>query len=176
MATLDYRTSALINKARDERERRRSGRSRMSALIASAVVGGIGLLLALTVGGDPKEPPACDDQTMTRGDTCVISSRGGSGSYSYEEMIDRRESSDAVWRGIGVGLAGICPVLLVIAMVGLDPSTPWGAPVAGPCPRCGKPNRREKKTTYSVSQGRTTSYYTGIVTLCACGFGAVRRP
>ena len=147
----------------------------MSALIASAVVGGIGLLLALTVGGDPNEPPTCDDQTMTRGDTCVISSRGGSGSYSYEEMTDRRESSDAVWRGIGFGLAGLCPVLMVIAVVRLDPSTPWGAQIAGPCPRCGKPNRREKVTTYSESQGRTTWSYTGIVTLCTCGFSAVRR-
>ncbi|TXS40613.1 hypothetical protein EAO75_37395 [Streptomyces sp. uw30] len=170
-------TNVLIGKARADRERRRSGRSRITALTALAVVGGIGLLLALTVGGDPNEPPTCDDKTMARGDTCVIySNRGGGGSFSYEEMVDRSESSDSVLRGIGFGLAGLCAVLMVPVAIRLDPATPWGDPVSGPCPRCGKPNRRERKTTHSVSQGRTTAYWTGIVTLCTCGFGDVRRP
>ncbi|MFD7091031.1 hypothetical protein ACFV94_24990 [Streptomyces sp. NPDC059896] len=171
-------TNALIDKARAERERRRSGRSRMSALVTLAVVGGIGLLLALTVGGDPDEAPTCDDKTMTRDDVCVIySSGGGGGSFSYEEMTGRRESGNTVLRGIGFGLAGLCAVLMIPAAERLDPSRPWGAPVTGPCPRCGMTNRREKKTTHSVSQGGTTYHCTGIVTLCAdCGFSAVRRP
>ncbi|MFJ1872120.1 hypothetical protein ACWGKK_18565 [Streptomyces chartreusis] len=169
-------TNALIDKARAERERRRSGRSRTTALMVLAVLGGIGLLLALTVGGDPNEPPTCDDRTMTRGDVCMIySSGGGGGSFSYDEMVDRRESSDSVLRGIGFGLTGLCAVLMIPAATRLDPATPWGDPVTGPCPRCGKPNRRERKTTHSVTQGRTTSYYTGIVTLCTCGYSEVRR-
>jgi hypothetical protein len=170
-------TNALVARARGERERRSSGRSRATALFALAVVGGIGLLLALTVGGAPNEPPTCDDKTMTRGDVCVIySNRGGGGSFSYEEMVDRRESSNTVMRRIGFGVAGLCAVLMIPVATRLAPSTPWGTPVAGPCPRCGKPNRREKKTTYSTSQGRTTYSYTGVVTLCTCGFSAVRRP
>lgn len=85
------------------------------------------------------------DKAMTREDVCVIYSGGGGGSFSYQGMIDRSESSDTVKRGIGFGLAALCAVLMVPAAVRLDPAEPWGTPVAGPCPRCGKPNRREKK-------------------------------
>lgn len=100
-------TNTLIDKARADRERRRSGRSRATALVALAVVGGLGLLLALAVGGDPNTAPACDDKTMTRDDVCVIySSGGGGGSYSYEEMIDRRESGSTVRRGSGSASPG----------------------------------------------------------------------
>ncbi|MER5360073.1 hypothetical protein [Streptomyces sp. NPDC002785] len=180
MEALDRnKTQALVEKAKGERERLGNGRSRVSALVTLAVVGGIALLLALAVGGDPNEAPSCDDKTMARDDVCVIySSGGGGGSYSYQEMIDRRESGNTVKRGIGFGLAGLCAALMIPAAVRLDPSTPWGTEVAGPCPRCGGTNLREKKTGYSVSQGRTTYHYTGVVTLCtpACGFSSCRRP
>lgn len=126
-------TNVLIDKARADRERRRSGRSRITALTTLAVVGGLGLLLALTVGGDPNESPTCDDKTMARGDTCVIySSRGGGGSFSYDEMVDRSESSDSVLRGIGFGLAGLCAVLMVPVAIRLDPATPGATRSAGP--------------------------------------------
>jgi hypothetical protein len=170
------KTQAMVNKARCERERLRTGRSRVTALVTLAVLGGIGLLLALAIGGDSNAAPTCDDETMTRDDVCVSYSSGGGGTYSYEEMIDRRESSNTVIQGIGFGLAILCAVLMIPAAVRLDPSTPWGTPVAGPCPRCGKTNLREKKTTHSVSQGRTTFHYTGIVALCTCDFTSVRRP
>ncbi|PVE10014.1 hypothetical protein OIE62_03045 [Streptomyces scopuliridis] len=179
MAALDNNgTQAMVEKAKGERERLETGRSRVSALVTLAVVGGIALLLALVVGGDPNEAPSCDDRTMTRDDVCVIYSSGGGGSYSYQEMIDRRESGDTVKRGIGFGFAGLCAVLMIPAAMRLDPSTPWGTKAAGPCPRCGGTNLREKKTTHSVSQGRTTYQYTGVVTLCtpACGFSSCRRP
>ncbi|MFE3826343.1 hypothetical protein [Streptomyces sp. NPDC059092] len=169
--------NALIDKARADRERRRSGRSRTTALVTAAVVGGIGLLLALTAGGDPDEAPDCDDRTMTRDDGCVIySNRGGGGSFSYEEMIDRREQGVAVRRGIGFGLAGLCAVLMIPAAVRLDPSRPWGAPADGPCSRCGTVFLRERKTTHTVSRGGTGYHVTGVVALCAlCGFSSVRR-
>ncbi|NUP22556.1 MAG: hypothetical protein HOZ81_42160 [Streptomyces sp.] len=174
----DYPTSALINKAKEERDQQRNRESRMPPLIGAAVLCGIGLMLALAVGGDTKEPPTCDGQTMTRGDKCVISSRGGRDYFSYEEMIDRRESSNTVWRWIGYGLVGLSSVIVVAAIASPDPSPAWGTPVTGPCPQCGKQNRREKSTTYiTVSRsGRTSWPHTGIVTLCTCGFSAVKRP
>lgn len=47
------KTSALTDKARVDRERLRSGRRRLSALVALALGVGAGLLLALVVGGAP---------------------------------------------------------------------------------------------------------------------------
>ncbi|WP_189108888.1 hypothetical protein [Streptomyces camponoticapitis] len=170
--------NTLIDKARAERERRRSGRSRMTALIGLVAAGGLGLLLALTVGGDPNEAPTCDGETMKRDDTClIISSRGGGGSFSYEEMADRRESGNSAARGIGFGLAGLCAVLIVPTALRLEPSRPWGVPAAGPCGMCGNTNLREKKTTHSVSQGQMTYSCTGVVALCdLCGSSSVRQP
>lgn len=51
MAALDNNgTQAMVEKAKGERERLETGRSRVSALVTLAVVGGIALLLALVVG------------------------------------------------------------------------------------------------------------------------------
>lgn len=173
MAVGGSTTNALVNKARGQCDRRKNGRSRVRALVTLAVVGGIALLLALVIGGNANAAPVCDGKTMTRDDVCVVYGRGA-GTYSYEGMIGQRETAFSVMRGIGFGLAGLCAVLMIPAAVRLAPSRPWGTPAGGPCTRCRRGDLRKKRTTHSVSQGRTTYHYAGVVTLCTfCGFNSV---
>lgn len=82
------------------------------------------------------------------------------------------------WPVVGWVVVGLC-VLLIIPVVGkLDPAKPWGRPLDAVCPRCHQRNLQERRTKYSVTRGRITRTYTGIVTLCTadCGYRAVRRP
>ncbi|MER6302434.1 hypothetical protein ABT247_23160 [Kitasatospora sp. NPDC001539] len=170
---------AVIETAVKERTRLQTGRSRTTTLVVLGFFAALGLFLALVVGkSDPTSAPTCDGQTMTRDSECRIwSNHGGGGTYSYDEMIDRRESSNGVWRVVGFGGAGLAVVGMVVAATRLDPKRPWGKPVAEACPRCHQPTLREKLTVHSISRGRTTYRYSGIVTLCTpvCGFSAVRQ-
>ncbi len=116
---------------------------------------------------------------MSHGDTCeVISTDGGGGDYTYQQMIDRRDSGDHARKVVGFCLAGLAVLLVVPVTRALDPSKPWGTPVGYACPRCGQENLREKRVTYARHRGRTTYHYTRIVTLCVagCGFASSRRP
>lgn len=173
-------TSAVIQKAIRQRRRLESGQSRILALLTLALAGGFGLLLALVLtAGNPNAAPTCDGQTMSPGDTCVvISTNGGGGDYTYQQMIDQRDSSNHAWRVVGFCLAGLAVLLVIPVARALDPSKPWGTPVSYACPRCRQQNLREKRVTYSRHRGRTTHHYTGIVTLCApgCDFTSSRRP
>ncbi|MFE5588296.1 hypothetical protein [Kitasatospora sp. NPDC056531] len=170
---------AVIDTAVKERTRLHNGRSRTTALVVLGFLAAFGLFLALVVGkSDPTSAPTCDGKTMTRDSECRIwSNHGGGGTYSYDEMIDRRESSNGIWRVVGFGGAGLAVVLMVVAATKLNPNRPWGKPVAAACPRCHQPTLREKLTVHSISRGRTTYRYSGIVTLCTpvCGFTAVRQ-
>ncbi|MFE4359492.1 hypothetical protein ACFU7Z_21115 [Kitasatospora sp. NPDC057518] len=170
---------AVIDTAYNERKRLHTGRSRTVAVVLFGLLIALGFFLALVVGkADPDTPPTCDGKTMTRHSECRIwSSRGGGGTYSYDEMIDRRESGNGVWRVVGFGGAGVAAVLMVVSIAKLNPNRPWGQPVGAACPRCRELNLREKHTVHSVTRGRTTHRYSGIVTLCtpACGFSAIRQ-
>lgn len=170
MAELDKdKSQALVDKARTQRQQLGSGggEGRVPALIALAVLGGIGLLLALVVGASSNEAPTCGGNTMTRDDRCVIHSGGGSDSHSYQEMTDREQTTDTVIRWFGWCLAGPCAVLLIVAAL---PSPPWGTKVATPCPRCGGTELRQQKITHGAR--------TGVVALCtpACGYASVEGP
>ena len=181
MATQDSaRASAVIQTAIQQRRRLESGQSRILALLTLALVGGFGLLLALVLtAGNPNAAPTCDGQTMSLGDTCeVISTNGGGGDYTYQQMIDRRDSNHHVWKVVGFCLAGLAVLLVIPVARALDPSKPWGTPVGHACPRCGQKNLREKRVTHSRSRGRMTYHSTGIVTLCdaGCDFASSRRP
>ncbi|MFI2608494.1 hypothetical protein [Kitasatospora sp. NPDC018619] len=169
---------AVIDSAYNERRRLHTGRSRTVAVVVFGLLIALGFFLALVVGkADPDTAPTCNGTTMTPHDQCRIwSTRGGGGVYSYDEMIDRRESGSGVWRVVGLGGAGVAAVLMAVCVARLNPGRPWGAPVAAACPRCREPNLREKRATHSVTRGRTTHRYSGIVTLCtpACGFCAIR--
>lgn len=180
MAAVDEaEAQGIVETAMRGRARLHSGRSRRSALVTLAVLGGTGLLLAvLAAGGGPDAAPTCDGRTMTRGDVCVVDPDSGGGTYTYRQMIDRRESRHVVWSVLGYGLAGLCVVLMIPVAKWLDPATPWGARTTARCPRCGGTTLREKTTTRSTSRGRTAHHYTAVVTLCtpACGFAALRRP
>ncbi|MEU8923638.1 hypothetical protein AB0D10_22285 [Kitasatospora sp. NPDC048545] len=170
---------AVIDTAYNERKRLHTGRSRTTALVVLGLLAAVGIFLAVVVGkSDPDSPPTCDGHTMTRHSECRIwSNHGGGGTYSYDEMIDRRESSNGVWRFIGFGGAGLAVVLMAVSYTKLNPNRPWGKPVGAACPRCRELNLREKLTVHSVTKGRTTYRYRGIVTLCtpACGFSTIRQ-
>ncbi|MFE0463182.1 hypothetical protein ACFW1A_28405 [Kitasatospora sp. NPDC058965] len=171
---------AVVETAVTQRRRLESGSSRRTGLVVLGALAVLGLVLALAVaGGQSDAAPTCDGQTMSVHDICqIFSTHGGGGSYGYQEMIDRRESQHQIWRVVGFGVTALSLLLMVPVFRRLDPSRPWGNPVAETCPRCGGPNLRERSTTHSVTRGRTTHRFTGIVTLCAptCGFTAIRRP
>jgi hypothetical protein len=82
------------------------------------------------------------------------------------------------WQMVGWVLVGLCVLLIIPMAVKLDPAKPWGRPLDAVCPRCRQRNLRERRTKYSVTRGRITRTYTGIVTLCTadCGYRAVRQP
>lgn len=169
---------AVINTAVAQRRRLLSGRSRTTAVVALLVLIGLGLLLALVVGS-ANAVPTCNDQPMAQDDVCdVIASDGSGGTFTYQQMLDREDSQDTVWRVIGWGLTGGCLLLIVPAVRRLDPSKPWGRPVGTACPRCSKRTLQERLTTHRVTHGRTTHSYRGIVTLCTvdCGYATVRHP
>jgi hypothetical protein len=174
------RTSAVIQTAVRQRRRWESGQSRILALLTMALAGGFGLLLALVLtAGNPNAAPTCDGQAMSPGDTCeIISTNGGGGDYTYQQMINRRDSRHLTWKVAGFCLTGLAVLLVVPVARALDPSKPWGTPVGYPCPRCGQKNLQEKRVTHSRNRGRMTYHSTGIVTLCAaeCGFASSRRP
>ncbi|MEU4115191.1 hypothetical protein AB0F71_11940 [Kitasatospora sp. NPDC028055] len=170
---------AVIETAVKERTRLQTGRSRATALVVLVLLAGLGLFLALVVGKpDPSSAPDCDGQTMTRQNTCqIISNRGGGGTFSYDEMIDRRESGKGVWQAVGFIGTGLSVVLMGVAISKLNPNRPWGKQVDAACPRCHQLTLREKLTVHTISRGRTNYRYSGIVTLCTpvCGFTAVRQ-
>ncbi|WP_031066484.1 hypothetical protein [Streptomyces sp. NRRL WC-3742] len=171
-------TQTVIDLAVKQRDHRNSGRSRVTTIIVLGVIAAVGLFVALVIGSpDPDTPPTCDGKTMTHQNVCRIISRSGGGSYSYSEMIDRRESSSEVWRYIGFGTAGLMVVFMGVAYTKLDPKRPWGKPIEAACPRCHQPTLRENLTVHSVTHGRTTHRYSGIVTLCnpVCGFATIRQ-
>jgi hypothetical protein len=173
-------TSIVIQKAIRERRRLERGQSRIPALLTLALVGGSGLLPALVLtAGNPNAAPNCNGQTMSPENTCqVISTDGGGGDYTYQQMIGQRDSRDLAWKVVGFCLAGLAVLLVVPVARALDPSKPWGTRVSRVCPRCRQKNLSEKRVTYSRYRGRMTYHCTGMVTLCAagCGFVSSRRP
>lgn len=174
------RASVVIQQAVRQRQRLQCGQSRILALLALTLIGGFGLLLALVLtSGNPNAAPTCDGQIMSPGDTCeVFSAAGGGGDYTYQQMIDRRDSDSHEWKTAGFCLAVLAVLLVVPVARALDPSKPWGTPVGYACPNCGQQNLREKEVTYARHRGRTTYQYTGVVTLCAagCDFASSRHP
>ncbi|KJS59491.1 hypothetical protein [Streptomyces rubellomurinus] len=172
-------SQTVIDTAVKERERLHTGRSRTSTMVVLGLLAAAGLFAALVLGkADPNTPPDCDGHTMTHTSLCqIISNRGGGGTFSYSEMIDRRESSKEIWRYVGFGTTGVMLVSMVFAFTKLDPNRPWGTAVPAACPRCYQPTLREKLTVHSVTRGRTTYRYSGIVTLCTpvCGFRTIRQ-
>lgn len=171
-------TQAVINTAIAQRQRLGSGRSQATAMVTLLILAGIGLILALTVGSAHADGvPTCNGQPMSQNDVCEVISTNGGGSFTYQQMLDRDRSKDTVWKVIGWGLAGTCVLLVVPIARSLSPSKPWGQPVEAACPRCGAQTLRERLTTHSVTRGRTTHSYRGIVTLCIpdCGYATIRR-
>lgn len=64
------------------------------------------------------------------------------------------------------GLACLVSVLFIIgAASGARPRTPWGDPVPGDCPNCGKPALRQDEAVVREAGGLATAVR-GTVTLC----------
>lgn len=162
---------AMIQAAIQDRRQLQSGASRTRTMLVLSLMGGIGLVLGLVFTfSNPNAAPTCDGQPMSTTGTCtVLSNRGDGGTFTYQQMKDRRNSSHRRWEIIGWSLAGLDVVLLVLAFQAFDPKKPWGTATSYMCPRCGRGNLREKTMSYRVTRGRTTYKYPGIVTLCAAG-------
>lgn len=181
MAEPDRTTSqAVIVTAIKQREQQASGQSRTTAVLVLLGLAGVGLLLALVVGSaHANGVPTCNGQTMSQTDVCaVFSSNGDGGNFTYQQMLDRDSSHDTRWRVIGWGLTVVSLLVIMPVAGSLDPTKPWGRSVGIACPRCGeKTTLQEKLTAHSVTRGRTTYTYKGMVTLCTpeCGYASVRR-
>jgi hypothetical protein len=63
------------------------------------------------------------------------------------------------------GVACLISVLFILGAVSARPRTPWGEPVPGDCPTCGKAALREDETILR-EPGSLATTITGTVTLC----------
>ncbi|TDU05963.1 hypothetical protein EDD99_4505 [Streptomyces sp. 846.5] len=147
-------TDALIRQAVKERESRRSGRARTVAVLVLLALFVLGLVLAFAV------------YPGHSGDT-----------YSYQDMLHRQRAGHPLALVLGVVAIVIAALAIAPVLYALDPAKLWGTRRPENCPRCHRPNLREKPMTHTETRGRvqTTSY--GVVTLCTagCGFAAVRQ-
>jgi hypothetical protein len=171
----------LIRRAISDRQSRRSGKSRVRALISAAILTVLGVLsvVFLYPGDHSGSAPLCDGRTMSPGDICNEFANGSlAHSYTYQQMLAHQQASNpfALVLAIIAILAAILAV--VLAFTRLSPGRPWGKPGAGSCPQCGQAGLREKLTVLVESRGRTRTTWRGIVTLCTpeCGFTTVRQP
>lgn len=173
-------SQAVINTAIAERQRLSSGRSQLSAVLGLLVLAGIGLVIALTAGAAHSHGvPTCNGRPMGQTDVCmVIDSQGGGGTFDYDQMLQRDKSKGTGLKIVGWSLVGVGVVLIVPVAASLDPSKRWGRTVEAKCPRCGEQTLQERLTTHSVTRGRTTRSYRGVVMLCvpSCGYTAIRQP
>jgi hypothetical protein len=171
----------LISAAVKERESRRSGKSRIRALISAAILVGLSAItiVFLYPGDHSGAAPVCDGRTMSPGDICDQYVNGSlAHSYTYQQMLAHQQASHPLALVFGtVGLAAAV-LVLVLAFTRLGPGRPWGKARADSCPQCQQPALREKPMAHMETHGRTRTTWRGIVTLCTpeCGFAAVRRP
>ncbi|WP_371493500.1 hypothetical protein OG871_38905 [Kitasatospora sp. NBC_00374] len=171
----------LIQRAVKERESRSSGRSRAIAVIVLLALFALGLVLAFAVyPGHPGDTsaPRCNGTTMSPGDICDEFVNGAlTHSYSYQEMLHRQQAGHPGALVAGIIAMAIAVLLFAPSLRALDPAKPWGTARPGDCPRCRKPNLREKPMTHSETRGRVQSSWSGIVTLCTpgCEFATVRQ-
>jgi hypothetical protein len=171
----------LIRAAIKERESRRSGKSRIRAVISAVILVGLSAITIffLYPGDHSGSAPVCDGHAMSPGDICDQYANGSlAHSYTYQQMLAHQQASHPLALVFGiVGLAAAVFVA-VFAFTRLGPGRPWGKARADGCPRCGQPSLREKLMAHMETRGRTRTTWRGIVTLCApeCGFAAVRQP
>lgn len=184
MARSDQYPSAerVINSAVRQRERKETGAALLAGMISLLVLGAAGILFVFVFGaGAPNDnsAPTCSSSTMSPGDECNEYTNGSlTGTYSYQDMLDRQQNGNPGMRIFGWILVGLAAVLIIPVYRANDPAAPWGTAVTTPCPRCGQTDLREERTSVSSQRGRTQRTTTGVVTLCTpeCGYSAIRRP
>ncbi len=174
-------TEKLIRRAVRERESRRSGRSRTTAVLLLLGLAVLGLVLVFAVyPGHPGDTsaPQCNGATMSPGDTCEQYVNGAlTNTYSYQDMLQQQQASHPAALVAGIIAIVIAVLAFAPALRSLDPAKPWGTDRSELCPRCRQPNLREKSMSHSETRGRVRTTWRGIVTLCApgCDFATVRR-
>lgn len=171
----------VTDRAVRERRWRSSGRSLAFALSPLLLLFAVGLLIFARSGpSDDTSAPTCDGKTMGPGATCVTyKNMKEVGRETYEEILADRKRDKPENRIIGGVLIAAALLLAIPVAAKFRPSKPWGKPVAGACPRCGKRELREKPVTGDQQTGRgTVMRYAAVVTLCtpACGYTTARAP
>ena len=169
----------VVEAAMRQRDRRSSGKSLAWAVITLLVMLGFGFLLIFAIGAghpDDNSAPTCDGQAMTPDDVCDVWTNGSLTTYSYQDELDRRHNGSPGLRIAGMVLIGFTLIITIPVLRANRPGNPWGKPVDGNCPRCGRPTLREKYSSVSRTQGRTRYTTSGIVTLCTthCAYREVR--
>ena len=171
----------LIRAAIKERESRRSGKSRIRAIISAVNLVGLSAItiIFLYPGDHSGSAPVCGGRTMSPGDICDQYVNGSlAHSYTYPQMLAHQQASHPL--ALVFGIAGLVAavIVVVLAFSRLGPGRPWGKARADGCPRCGQPALREKLMVHTETHGRTRTTWRAIVTLCApeCGFATVRQP
>jgi hypothetical protein len=175
------KSQELIRRAIKERESRRTGKSRIEAIITAVIFAGLSaiLIVFLHPGDHSGSAPVCDGRTMSPGDICDQYVNGSlAHSYNYQQMLAQQQASHPFALVFGIIILAAAVAILVQAFTRYRPGRPWGAAHEGACPRCGQPGLREKLTVRTQSRGRTRTTWRGIVTLCTpeCGFATVRQP
>jgi len=171
----------LIRKAIKERESRRSGKSRIRAILSAVILAGLALIAILFFypGDHSGSAPVCDGRTMSPGDICDQYVNGSlAHSYTYQQMLQHQQASHPVALVLGIIAIAAAAIVVVLAFTRLGPRRPWGRERTDSCPQCGHPALSEKLMVHTETRGRTRTTWRGIVTLCTpgCGFATVRQP
>jgi hypothetical protein len=141
----------------------------------------LGLVLAFAVypghRGDTSAP-RCNGATMSPSDICDEYVNGGlTHAYSYQDMLHQQQAGHPLALVFGVIAIVIAALAIAPVLHALDPAKLWGTQRPENCPRCHRPNLREKPMTHTETRGRVQTTWRGVVTLCTagCGFATVRQ-
>src|ERR1700745_1444964 len=146
------KSQQLINRAIKERESRRSGKSRVRAIISVATLAALSVIsiVFLYPGNHSLAAPVCDGKTMSPGDICDRYVNGVlDHSYNFQQMLAQQRADNPTWLVLGIIGIAAAVFALVMAFTRLSPGRPWGTAQVAACPQCGQPSLSEKKMAYS---------------------------
>src|SRR5258708_7949254 len=156
MQTAD-KSQELIGKAIKERESRRSGKSRVRAIISAVILAGLALIAILFVypGDHSGSAPTCDGRPMSPGDICDEYANGSlAHSYNYQQMLQHQQASHPIALVLGIIAIVAAVFVVVFAFTRLGPRSHWGKARTDSCPQCQQPALREKLMVHMESRAR----------------------